>query len=61
MIVTAAQITATNAAMLTLVGNTSHNHVVAFAGGSGDAQESTGGLEDSSNDNSHMHTVTFTP
>ena len=60
--VTAAQIIATNAVMLTLVGNASHNHTVSLSQAELVTLKNRQAVsKDSSNDNSHMHTVTFTP
>ena len=60
--VTAAQITAGNAVMLTLVGNTSHNHTVSLSQADLVTLKNRQSVSrDSSNDNSHVHTVTFTP
>ena len=60
--VTAAQITATNAVTLTLVGNASHNHTVSLSQADLLSLKNRQAVSrDSSNDNSHMHSVTFTP
>jgi hypothetical protein len=60
--ITAAQITATNAVMLTLVGNASHNHTLSLSQADLVTLKNRQSVSrDSSSDNSHIHTVTFTP
>jgi len=60
--VTAAQITATNAVVLNIQGQATHNHTVSLSQADLQTLKNRQAVSrDSSNDNGHMHTVTFTP
>jgi hypothetical protein len=60
--VTAAQITATNAIVLDIRGMATHNHTVSLSQADLLMLKNRQSVSrDSSNDNSHIHTVTFTP
>lgn len=61
-VVTAAQITATNAVSLNIQGTATHNHTVSLSQADLQTLNNRQAVSrDSSNDNGHMHTVTFTP
>lgn len=60
--VTGAQISAGSAVTITLVGAATHNHTVALSQSDLTALKNRQAVShDSSNDNAHVHTVTFTP
>jgi hypothetical protein len=60
--VTAAQITATNAVVLNIQGQATHNHTVSLSQADLQTLKNRQAVSrDSSNDSGHMHTVTFTP
>jgi len=60
--VRAADITATNAIVLNIQGTATHNHTLSLSQAELVTLKNRQAVsKDSSNDNSHMHTVTFTP
>jgi hypothetical protein len=60
--VTAAQITATNAVVLDIHGQATHAHSLSLSQADLQTLKNRQAVSrDSSNDNGHMHTVTFTP
>jgi hypothetical protein len=61
-VVTAAQITASNAISLNIQGTATHNHTVALSQADLQTLKNRQAVSrDSSNDLAHLHTVTFTP